>query len=54
MVTPMMSRALVVVYAPRRLNGDELTEVLDLTLDRVIEATGGVESARVITATERA
>ena len=46
MITPCTTRGLVIVYAPRAVDGAEVGAVLELAATRVQEAAGGVERGR--------
>jgi DNA/RNA-binding domain of Phe-tRNA-synthetase-like protein len=48
MVQPGASRLLVVVYAPARLPAARLSAVLDATASRLLQFTGGRETARLV------
>lgn len=48
MVTPLTTRALVVVFAPFQLPAHQVADVLALTSARVVQHAGGVETARIV------
>ena len=48
MVTTATTRALLVVFAPREVDEQRLSHVLDVTAARMAEFTGGSETARTI------
>jgi DNA/RNA-binding domain of Phe-tRNA-synthetase-like protein len=48
MVTPATTRALLVVFAPRDLETKRLTQVLDVTSQRMQQFTGCREAARLV------
>ena len=48
MVTTATRRGLLVVFAPREFDERRLTQVLDVTSARMLEFTGGAETARFV------